>query len=149
MATITNLSLPVGTPMEITIRTRPCKVLIVEDLEDIRAMLKEMVILLGYQTITANDGLEAITVAQDQLPDLILMDVWLPKKNGTAAAREIRAIPACAHIPIIRLSALDEPINSQGEPEHFEWDAYITKPIDLSLLESTMRDLLEKLSAHR
>ncbi len=149
MVTTTNLFLPINTPMEVTSKTKPRRVLIVEDLEDICQMLKEMVILLGYQAITAKDGLEAITVAQSQLPDLILMDVWLPKKNGTAAAREIRAIPACAHIPIIRLSALEEPVNSQGEPERFEWDAYITKPIELSLLETTMQDLLQLADARR
>ena len=125
----------------------PRKILVVEDVDDIRDMLAEVMALMGYQALTASNGLEALTVAQQEQPDLILMDVWLPLKNGTAAARDIRALPECAHIPIIRLSALDEPSNAQGQPESFAWDAALTKPIQFDLLEATIRRWLPPIIA--
>jgi len=124
----------------------PHRILVVEDIDDIREMLVEVMALMGYQALTASNGLEALTVAQQEQPDLILMDVWLPFKNGTAAAREIRALPECAHIPIIRLSALDEPHNAQGQPESFAWDATLTKPVQFDLLETTIQRLLSAAS---
>jgi two-component system cell cycle response regulator DivK len=118
------------------------RILVVEDIDDIREMLVEIMALMGYQALTASNGVEAVAAAQRERPDLILMDVWLPLKNGTAAAREIRALPECAHIPIIRLSAFDEPLNLQGQPESFAWDAALAKPISIDLLEQTIRRLL-------
>ncbi len=120
----------------------PHKILVVEDIDDIRDMLVEVMALMGYQALTASNGLEALTMAQQEQPDLILMDVWLPLKNGTVAAREIRAFPECAHIPIIRLSALEEPPNAQGQRESFAWDAALTKPVQFDLLEAAIRRLL-------
>lgn len=133
--------------MNNTASALPRKILVVEDVDDIRDMLVEVMAMLGYQGITASNGLEAVTVAQQGRPDLILMDVWLPLKNGTAAAREIRALPECAHIPIIRLSALEEPSDAQGQLESFAWDAALTKPIQFDLLEATMRRLLSPTKA--
>lgn len=125
----------------------PHKILVVEDVDDIRDMLAEVMTLLGYQGITASNGLEAVASARQERPDLILMDVWLPLKNGTVAAREIRALPECAHIPIIRLSALEEPPNDRGQPESFAWDAALTKPIRFDLLEAAIRRLLSPTAA--
>ena len=130
--------------METTLKIAPRKILIVEDVDDILEVVLEMVKLLGHQTLVARNGLEAVAIAQSELPDLILMDVWMPKKNGTAAAREIRAIPACAQIPIIRLSAFDEPTNEAGEHEHFDWDAYLSKPIDFDLFAEIVDRMLEQ-----
>ena len=61
---------------------------------DLEVHAAEVMALLGYQALTASNGIEALSMAQQEQPDLILMDVWLPLKNGTAAAREIRALDA-------------------------------------------------------
>ena len=123
------------------------RILLVEDNEMNRDMLSRRLQRRGYSVAIAEDGERGLTMACAQMPDLILMDVWLPFKNGTAAAREIRALPECAHIPIIRLSALDEPHNAQGQPESFAWDATLTKPVQFDLLEAAIRRLLSSSAA--
>ena len=133
--------------MELKAKTRAHKILIVEDIDDILEVVAEMVDWLGYRRVTARDGVEAVATARRELPDLVLMDVWLPKQNGAAAAREIRALPACAQTPIIRFSAFDEPTDEDGQREHFDWDAYLPKPVQFELLEETLRNLLEKAEA--
>jgi len=81
------------------------KVLIVED--DSRNMKLVMMTLKphGYELLSATDGEEAVRTATDERPDIILMDMQLPKLSGMAAVKQIRENPAMADIPIIALTA--------------------------------------------
>jgi two-component system cell cycle response regulator DivK len=77
------------------------------------------------------------------VPDLILMDLSLPKKDGWTAAREIKAKPALAHIPIIALTA-HAMVGDREKALGAGCDDYVSKPIDLRELSSKLKQFLEK-----
>ena len=81
------------------------KVLIVEDVADVRAMMKILVECYGYHAITADDGYEAIEKVRNHHPDLILMDLMMPVLDGVMATEIIRNLEEIDDIPIIALTA--------------------------------------------
>jgi CheY-like chemotaxis protein len=118
-------------------------VLLVEDTEDNRFMMRRLLEMAGYGVVEATNGEEAVRLAQSERPDLILMDLSLPVIDGLAATRAIRKLDALGKTPIVAVSAHDT--------SDFEADAlaagcnsYITKPIDFSQLEQLIARLLGK-----
>jgi len=89
----------------------PGKILIVDDEPDIVAFLSYNLKNKGYQISTASDGVEAIRKAREFKPDLILLDVMMPNKDGIATIRELRQMPEFEDTAIILLTALDLEIN--------------------------------------
>jgi CheY-like chemotaxis protein len=81
------------------------KVLIAEDYEDVRRMMKIMLELYGYEAIEASDGFEAVEQAYATQPDIILMDISMPVLDGLDATRAIRQFDASADIPILAVTA--------------------------------------------
>ncbi len=81
------------------------KILIVEDNLDWSDYLQDLLRNLAYDAIVATDGKQAVDMAADQRPDLILMDVVLPEMNGLEAARRIRQKPESCSIPILAVKA--------------------------------------------
>jgi len=77
------------------------KVLVVEDTKDIREALKMLIEFQGYEVIVAHDGLEASKQTLQHIPDLVLMDLAMPRFDGIYATRQIRAHPETLAIPII------------------------------------------------
>ena len=80
-------------------------VLVVEDYEDIRTMMKIMVQMYGYDVIEARDGVEAIEKVKEHCPDLILMDLAMPLMDGLSAARVIKTFEHCSKVPVIAVTA--------------------------------------------
>lgn len=118
------------------------QVLIVEDNEMNRDMLGRRLIRKGYEIIYAVNGEEAIEMAKSK-PDIILMDLSLPKINGWDAIKRIKGMEGISKIPIIALTAHA----MSGEKERaFEagCDDYLTKPIELDILLEKMETLLKK-----
>ena len=89
------------------------KILIVDDNNDIRILLSHELSAQGYQVLMASTGAEAIAHCTKEKPDLILMDISMPDKDGPEAATDIKANPATQDIPVIFLTALIH----QGEIE--------------------------------
>src|SRR5438105_15917177 len=83
--------------------------LLVEDFEDSRFVMRRLLEMAGYRVVKAKDGEEAVTMALKEKPQLILMDLSLPKLDGLAATRKIRGPRASAKIPIVAVSAHDSP----------------------------------------
>ena len=81
------------------------KILYIEDNEDNVYMLKRRLTRKGFDMVIAGDGLAGVAMAHSESPDLILMDLSLPKMDGWAATRAIKADPATHRIPVIALSA--------------------------------------------
>jgi CheY-like chemotaxis protein len=81
------------------------KILLVEDFDDTRLMMKMWLEKRGYRVIEAETGEEAITLAQREAPDLIIMDVMMPGMNGLDATQQIRQYQALRHTPIVAVSA--------------------------------------------
>jgi two-component system cell cycle response regulator DivK len=119
------------------------KVLLVENTEDNRFMMRRLLEMTGYQVVEARNGEEAVKVAEVELPDLILMDLSLPIIDGLAATRLIRAIPALQKTPIVTVSAHDTQ-DFEKEALRAGCDSYITKPIDFSELEQLIFKLLNR-----
>lgn len=114
------------------------KILVVDDNDDIREMLAVLLDMQGYKVVMAGDGEEAVHTAQREKPDVILMDVMMPKLDGLEAARRIHQMPELNHVPIIGLSAFSDPLIENGQANSFSWSAYLRKPIDVDELEQLL-----------
>ncbi|MGH9970743.1 MAG: response regulator [Pyrinomonadaceae bacterium] len=119
----------------------PARVLLVEDTEDNRFMMRRLLEMSGYVVAEAINGVEAVRVAVREHPHIILMDLSLPIIDGLAATRQIRQLPELGRIPIIAVSAHDS-ADFHAEALASGCDAYITKPIDYSELEELITRLV-------
>jgi two-component system cell cycle response regulator DivK len=81
------------------------RMLVVEDQEDLRTILRDFLSASGYTIIEAVDGAESVAKAASERPDLVLMDIQLPVLDGYDATRQIKALPGLAAIPIIAVSS--------------------------------------------
>ena len=117
------------------------RILVIEDTEDNRRIIRDLLTTVGYELIEAVDGEEGVEMAAQEKPDLILMDIQLPRMDGYEATRRIKADPATAHIPVIAvtsyaLSGDEEKTRAAG------CDAYIAKPFSPRQLLAKVRELL-------
>jgi len=116
-------------------------VLVVEDTEDNRFMLRRLLEMSGYTVIEARNGEEAVQMARDAEPALILMDLSLPVIDGLAATRLIRQLPSLQVTPIIAVSAHDS-ADFQAHAMEAGCNGYVTKPIDFSELDQLIGELM-------
>jgi CheY-like chemotaxis protein len=116
------------------------KILIVEDVADVRAMMKILVETYGFEAITADDGYEAIEKVRKHEPDLVLMDLMMPVLDGVMATSIIRNIEGKTEIPIIALTAYHEIY--QKKAVEAGCDAVITKPLNLDKLQPLLHHYL-------
>jgi CheY-like chemotaxis protein len=100
------------------------KVLLVDDSKFLRMANERALSKAGYEVSTAGDGEEALRVANDQLPDVILLDMMLPKLSGTEVLKALKASPATRDIPVIVLTSLsqknEEKLLNEGAAAYFE-----------------------------
>jgi CheY-like chemotaxis protein len=115
------------------------KILLVEDNEMNRDMLSRRLLRKGFEVVMAVDGGQAVSMAESEHPDLILMDMSLPVIDGWEATRRVKAAEATAHIPVIALTA-HAMSGDREKALDAGCDDYDTKPIE-------MPRLLEKIDA--
>lgn len=135
------LAMDAATRMKITGKFRAIKldeknqpiILLVEDTKEVTMMVKDYLELAGYKVVTAQDGVDAIVQAKLVRPDLILMDVQMPRMDGLEATRKLRSEPDFRYTPIIALTALAMPSDRERCLEA-GMDEYISKPINLKAL---------------
>jgi len=118
-------------------------VLLVEDTEDNRFMMRRLLEMSGYHVVEATNGEEAVKLAAAENPGLILMDLSLPLIDGLAATRLIRKLPRLQKTPIIAVSAHDTS-DFLAEALGAGCNSYITKPIDFNELEQLIARELGK-----
>jgi len=118
------------------------KVLIVDDEENVRFLYEQELIDEGYQTVLARDGKECLEKVVSEKPDVVLLDIRMPRMDGLEAIGKI--IELNKNIPIIINSAY-----STYKDDFMSWaaDAYVVKSYDLDTLKSTIRDVLTKKNA--
>jgi two-component system, cell cycle response regulator DivK len=122
-----------------TIMTSEKKVfLVVEDFEDSRFMMRRLLEMAGYVVLEASDGEQAVKMALEERPALILMDLSLPKLDGLSATREIRKKRVLRKVPIVAVSAHDSP-QTRAEALAAGCNEYVTKPIDFDNLNSVLK----------
>ncbi len=117
------------------------RILIVDDHEDNVELLRARLESWGYETSSASDGAEALSTIERTLPDLVLLDIMMPKIDGIEVARRVKSNPELPFIPIIMQTALD---STENKVEGLEAgaDDYITKPIDFPELKARLRSML-------
>jgi CheY-like chemotaxis protein len=116
-------------------------ILLVEDSDDSRQMLRLTLESWGYRVTEAHDGREATEAARERCPDLILMDLNMPRMDGLAAAKFIRDCrEPCRDVPIVPITAFDVYGMREAALEAGCND-YIAKPINYKVLDATVRRL--------
>ena len=116
-------------------------VMVVEDFEDNRFMMRRLLEMSGYRVVEATNGEEAIEVALRELPEIILMDLSLPRVDGLAATRRMRQHSELRSIPIVAVSAHDT-TDFHAEALAAGCNDYVTKPIDFDQLDALLKGLL-------
>jgi two-component system, cell cycle response regulator DivK len=115
------------------------RILVVEDQEDNRQILRDLLTSAGYEIIQAENGEEALAAAARERPDLILMDIQLPVLDGYEATRRIKADPALHAIPIIAVTSYALS-GDEGKARAAGCDAYVTKPYSPRALLAKIRE---------
>ncbi|HVG17461.1 MAG TPA: response regulator [Blastocatellia bacterium] len=117
------------------------RVLLVEDFEDSRFSLSKLLEIEGYEVLEAGDGAQAVDIAINSKPDLILMDLSLPIIDGLSATKQIRENAAMNSVPIIALSAHDL-VDFQVKAKDAGCTDYVTKPVDFTVLMTVLAKYL-------
>jgi two-component system cell cycle response regulator DivK len=118
-------------------------IMVVEDFEDNRFMMRRLLEMSGYQVLEAVNGEEAVEIAKRERPSLILMDLSLPLLDGLAATRRIRQEAELRDVPIVAVSAHDT-ADFHADALAAGCNDYVTKPIDFDQLEALLGKLLTK-----
>jgi two-component system, cell cycle response regulator DivK len=117
------------------------RILVIEDTEDNRQIVRDLLESAGYALIEALDGLEGVAAAEREHPDLILMDIQLPGIDGYEATRRIRAVPALATVPIIAVTSY--PLSGdEAKTRAAGCDGYVAKPFSPRQLLAKIREFL-------
>jgi CheY-like chemotaxis protein len=116
-------------------------ILVVEDNQDILSIISRILRIAGYTVLKANDGIEAIRMAQQQNPDLILMDLVLPTLDGWITTRQLKADRRTAHIPVVAVTACVS-VEDEQQAREAGCDAFIMKPFDANMLLAHIAKLL-------
>jgi signal transduction histidine kinase/CheY-like chemotaxis protein len=117
-----------------TASSRSCRILVVDDNQDAAESLAIMLRLMGHSVDTAHDGLEAVQAAAATRPDLLLLDIGLPRMNGYEAARHIRDQPWGARLSLVALTGWGQDVDPRRSLEA-GFDQHLTKPVDPATLE--------------
>ena len=122
-------------------QVRQLTILLVEDFDDTRLMMRLWLMRKGYRVVEAQSGEEAIRVANAVLPDLIIMDVMMPGISGLDATRRIRQHEALREIPIVAVSAYGAE-EYRARALESGCTEYVSTPFELSALEELIESLL-------
>jgi two-component system cell cycle response regulator DivK len=119
------------------------KVLIVEDNELNMKLFHDLLEAQGYETLQTREGLQALSIAREHRPNLILMDIQLPEISGLEVTKWLKEDDDLSHIPVVAVTAFA----MKGDEERIReggCEAYISKPISVSHFLDTIRRLLER-----
>ena len=117
------------------------RILVVEDTEDNRRIIRDLLGASGYALLEATDGAEGVELARRERPDLILMDIQLPEIDGYEATRQIRAIPELAGVPIIAVTSYALS-GDEAKARAAGCDGYVAKPFSPRQLLAKIREFL-------
>ncbi|MFD3546266.1 PleD family two-component system response regulator [Streptomyces sp. NPDC058655] len=118
------------------------RVLVVDDNKVIRQLIKVNLELEGFEVVTANDGVECLDVVHQVCPDVITLDVVMPRLDGFGAAVQLRADPRTRHLPVAIVSACTQYEVDAGIAAGV--DAFIAKPFEPAELVRVVRRLVER-----
>jgi len=121
------------------------RVLVVDDTASIRFLIRTNLELAGFEVDEAVDGVDCLEILGrlEVLPDVITVDVMMPRLDGVATVSAIRANPVTRHIAVVMVSTQGHPADIQ-RGTRAGVDAYVTKPFDPDFLVLTVRDVLDR-----
>ena len=119
------------------------RIIVVDDQRDIRDTLEGLLTMRGYEVITAADGMEAVTKTQKYKPDLMVLDVAMPRMTGFQTCQMIRKLEGYSDIPVIFLTA-KKAESDKKFGERMGGDVYVTKPYNQNQLMHTIEKLLKE-----
>ena len=122
------------------------KILVVDDDDSINELIKINLELSGYDVISAFDGLQGFTLAKQELPDLIVLDVMMPDVDGYTVAKRVRENASTAEIPILMLTAMGQ-LEDKVKGFDIGVDDYLVKPFEMDELKVRVRALLKRVNA--
>ena len=122
---------------------RPLRILVVDDEEEVRANVGEFLEIEGYEVVEAGDGEEALAKCFTEKPDLILLDLRLPKVDGYQVCQTLKGNPITSVIPIIMITALNT-TSQKVKGIEYGADDYVEKPFDLDELAARMKMVLRR-----
>ena len=120
--------------------TQKEKILVVDDEASIRRILETRLSMIGYDVVTAADGEEALDIFHEAIPDLVVLDVMMPKLDGYGVCQELRKE---SDIPIIMLTALGD-VADRITGLELGADDYVVKPFSPKELEARIRSVLRR-----
>jgi len=123
----------------------PTRVLLADDYEPARKAIARLIRFMGYEVATAFDGVNALEVAQEFRPDLLLIDINMPRMNGYEVARALRGQPAFARSKLVALTGYGQPEDIRQALEA-GFDLHIVKPLDASTLERLLAEQVDSRS---
>lgn len=118
------------------------KILIVEDNDLNLKLFRDLLGANGYETVETKEGIEAISITRNVMPDLIIMDIQLPEISGLDVTRKIKADPEISHIPIIAVTAFAMK-DDEAKILRAGCEAYLSKPIAIDHFLDTVKRFLE------
>jgi twitching motility two-component system response regulator PilH len=118
------------------------RVLIVDDSPTETYKMSSILSKHGYEVLTAENGEDGVSVAKQQLPDVVLMDIVMPGLNGFQATRQLSRDSTTSHIPVIIVTTKDQETDRLwGERQGAK--GYLTKPVDGKVLVQAIEDALK------
>jgi CheY-like chemotaxis protein len=121
-------------------------VLVVEDADDIRLLLVDLLDVMGHTVTEVTDGLSAVRVALSKNPDLVILDLMMPTASGDSALQFIRGTPELVDLPVLVLSAH---VDVQAIATRHGADAWMSKPVEIKALREKINELLAKGAARK
>lgn len=122
------------------------KILVVDDDDAINELIKINLELFGYDAISARDGLQGFTLAKQEMPDLIILDVMMPEVDGYTVAKRVRENSQTKDIPILMLTAMGQ-LEDKVKGFDIGVDDYLVKPFEMEELKVRVRALLKRTNA--
>lgn len=142
------MKLPGTSSLATTASASGRRILIADDNEDAVESLALMLDMMGNETRTALDGLAALQVGESFAPEVVLLDIGMPKLNGYDAARQIRALPWGAHLVLVALTGRSQDEDRRRSHEA-GFDFHLVKPVEPAALEKLLAIVPSTLDSRR
>ena len=115
-------------------------ILVVDDSATVRKLISGKLSKSGHNVVSASDGVEALEKMAEQVPDLVLLDITMPRMDGYEVCKQIRANPACSHVPVVMISGKDG-FFDKVRGKMAGTTGYVTKPFRPRDAHACSRDL--------
>ena len=119
------------------------RVLVADDDPEILSLLSLRFNKKGYEVFEASNGIEALQAAREHVPDVLVLDVMMPGKNGWEVTREVRSDAALANVAIVMLTAIGERVNEMTSLLYGA-DEYLDKPFEFADLERKVQEAMQR-----